>query len=188
MMPALVKQYQDVQEKMAAINLVVSVLGDREWETTDPILIPAQELLNLVQEWVESIVAHEFQDIPIQFFEKVSSMGLSGRGQAVLKQSNIIYLGDILQVESETDFKSGLLRIPNMGYKLYNEIKEVLELKYLIPCLKVPLGRWLHLTSNMKEMIHQKYFKFGNPIPPGTFYNLLNIPRPQYTNNEKGEK
>jgi hypothetical protein len=64
---------------------------------------------------------------------KVDALELSVRSAAVLKQANIVYIGDLVQM-TEAD----LLRRPNSGRRSVNEIKEVLALMGLHLGMEVP--------------------------------------------------
>jgi hypothetical protein len=62
-------------------------------------------------------------DIPFdpRFLTKVGDLELSVRAENCLKNDNIIYIGDLVQRT-----QGELLRTPNVGHRVLNEIKEVL--------------------------------------------------------------
>jgi DNA-directed RNA polymerase alpha subunit len=68
----------------------------------------------------EEAVAYVALDDP-RFLTKVDALELSVRSAAILKQANIVYIGDLVQM-TEAD----LLRRPNSGRRSLNEIKEML--------------------------------------------------------------
>ncbi len=67
------------------------------------------------------------------FFKKVTELELGVRSGSVLRDDNIVYIGDLVQkTEAEA------LRMPNMGSKSLNEIKEVLAQMGLHLGMEVP--------------------------------------------------
>jgi F0F1-type ATP synthase membrane subunit b/b' len=63
----------------------------------------------------------DFSWYPPAFFKKVDSLELSAHTASSLKNSNIVYIGDLVQKT-----KNEMLHIPNFGPRSLNEIKEVL--------------------------------------------------------------
>jgi hypothetical protein len=67
------------------------------------------------------------------FLKRVDSLELSARSASSLKNSNIVYIGDLVQMNEEE-----MLHITNFGPKSLNEIKEVLAQMGLHLGMEVP--------------------------------------------------
>jgi DNA-directed RNA polymerase alpha subunit len=71
--------------------------------------------------------------VTILIFQKVEELEFSVRPANCLKNDNIVLIGDLTQKT-----EAALLRVPNLGRKLLNEIKEVLTQKGLHLGMEIP--------------------------------------------------
>jgi hypothetical protein len=80
-----------------------------------------------------AVLSEKIATSPIQFIDRVDELELSVRAANALSNGRIFYIGDLVQ-KSET----AMLRIPNLGRKAFEQIKEALAEKGLHFGMQVP--------------------------------------------------
>lgn len=104
------------------------------WAGTEQLSPALCELLNITvaaseYDFNAKYVGYKYFDLPID------ELYLTSRSVNCLKAENILYLGDLV---SRSD--SDLLKVPNLGRKSINEIKELLATRQL--ALEMDVGDW----------------------------------------------